>query len=393
MLIVPYSTALTLGRPPYASYAVAALCAIVYTLQLTTPITEILLYYPGSWNPLTMVSASFAHIDIWHLLGNLVFFMAFAPALEILIDDSWRYFRIMLFIALVVGVAYSFSVIIGGSAAIPTLGLSGVVMGMIGLSAYLMPRARIRVLFWYILLWKTFFVPAWALAVIYIGLDAWRLFGSSDYSGVNLVAHVAGGLAGYGFGLLWMKDRRNEIDDELAEEIEAMRIEQKHGKTRAQAHRYQKAIDPILEERARQRDYDKFMGQVYQMVKTHRDADAIMLLLERYNEDSRYTQLEPIFERAVEWGQSRFVLCLGRMIIDMLDREQRHGRVLMLIEQCQQISPGFILPDVSRTLFFAQMALDTGKSAIARHLLTDAARRYGRLLNAQQCNHLLQKAV
>ena len=63
MLIIPYSTALTLGRPPYISYAVVALCAVVYTLQLGTSITEGLVYYPDSWNPLRMISASFGHLD------------------------------------------------------------------------------------------------------------------------------------------------------------------------------------------------------------------------------------------------------------------------------------------------------------------------------------------
>lgn len=40
MLIFPYSTALTLGRPPYISYAAVMLCLVIFSLQLGSPITH-----------------------------------------------------------------------------------------------------------------------------------------------------------------------------------------------------------------------------------------------------------------------------------------------------------------------------------------------------------------
>jgi hypothetical protein len=80
------------------------------------------------------------------------------------------------------------------------------------------------------------------------------------------------------------------------------------------------------------------------------------------------------------------------LLIQILDREHRHGRALFYIERCQSLSPQFILPDISRTLFYAQMALDTGKPEIAKNLVMNSAQRYGSLLNSQQCNHLLQLA-
>ena len=391
MLIFPYSTALTLGRPPYISYAAVVLCLVIYSLQLGTSITESLMYYPDSWNPVSMISASLAHGGFWHLFGNLVFFMAFAPALEILLGSSWRYLGVMLFVALVTGISYSLWTVITGAEVIPTLGFSGVVMGMIGLSAHLMPHARVRVFCW-LIVWKTFFVPAWMLAAIYVGLDAWAMFTLNDFGSVNLVAHVAGGLAGYVYGVLWLGDRKQEISEDLADEIEAMRILQRHGKTRAEAHRYKKATDPLIAERERLRDHDKFMSQIYQMVKTHRDSEAVLQLLTRYDLQSLFTEIEPVFERAFEWGPSRSLACLGRLLIQILDRENRHGRALYYIERCQSLSPQFILPDVSRTLFYAQMALDTGKPIVAKNLVDNSAQRYGALVNTQQFNHLLQLA-
>ncbi|MDH3633557.1 MAG: rhomboid family intramembrane serine protease [Gammaproteobacteria bacterium] len=391
MLIFPYSTALTLGRPPYISYAAVALCAVVYTLQLGTSITEILIYHPDSWNPLRMISASFAHLGFWHLVGNLVFFMAFAPALEILIGNSLRYVGLMLFVSLVTGLSYSLWTVVGGLEAVPTLGFSGVVMGMIGLAAYLMPHARIRVFFWFIV-GKTIFVPAWMLAVAYIGIDAWTMLTADDFGGINLVAHVAGGFAGYVFGLLWLKQRKQETAAELGEEIEAMHVEQRHGKTRAEAYRYNKATTPVIAERERVRDHDRFMGHVYQMVKTHRDSEAVIELLTRYDLQTTFAEIEPVFERVCDWGPSRTLGCVGRLLIEILEREQRYGRVLYIIERCQSLGRQFMLPDISRVEFYAEMALDTGKSEVARNLLVDADKRYGALVNLQQFNHLLQKA-
>ncbi len=389
MVIFPYSSALTLARPPRVCYAATTICLLVFILQLGSPITESLLYYPDSWNPLTMVTSSFAHAGFWHLFGNLVFFMAFAPALEILVGSPLRFVGIMLFIAMATGFGYSLWIVVGGADDVPTLGFSGVVMGMIGLSAYLMPLARIRVFCW-LIVWKTIFVPAWMLAVIYIGLDAWAMLGGQDFGGVNLAAHVVGGLAGYVYGLLWLKQRKQETSDELADEIEAMRIEQRYGKTRAEAHRYRKRVDPLIAERERKRDYEKFRGRIYRLVKAHRDSEAMIEFLARYDLESLYTELEREFDRALEWGGSRFLLCLGRLLIQVLDQEHRHGRALVVIERCQQVSPKFELPNVFRTLFYAEMAIDTGRAGIARNLLVDAEQRYDRLLSAQQCNHLLQ---
>ena len=46
---------------------------------------EGLAYYTGSWNPITMITSSFAHGDWGHILFNLVFFFAFAATVEVLI--------------------------------------------------------------------------------------------------------------------------------------------------------------------------------------------------------------------------------------------------------------------------------------------------------------------
>ncbi|MCP4487251.1 MAG: rhomboid family intramembrane serine protease [Gammaproteobacteria bacterium] len=362
-------------------------------MQHNSQVTQLLWYVPQSWNPLTMISSSLAHANWLHLFGNLAFFLAFAPALEALIGNKLRYLWIMLFISFVVGIGYSVSTLIGSSEPLPTLGLSGVVMGMIGLSAFLMPHARIRVFCGVIIFWKTVYIPAWILAVIYIGLDSWIMITADNYNGINVVAHVAGGLAGYAYGFFWMKQRREETREELDEEIEAMKVQQKYGENRAQAHRYNKTIDLPQLEKQKTRDFDKLMGRVYQCVKTHRDAEAISILLVEYDLSTQVSDLEDVFKRILEWGPSRTALCFGRMIIQLLDEEQRFGRGLVYIEKCQSISPQFALAEISKTLFYARFAIEAGKLEVAKNMLMDAEDRYGNLVDVVQCSQLLRNVL
>ena len=393
MLLLPYSTALTLARPPLVTYAMTGICVLVFLAQLGSGITENLMYYPDSWNPIRMITASLAHAGWFHLIGNIAFYLAFAPALELLIGSKIRYLWFMLIITLIVGTSYSISVLIGNDSAIPTLGFSGVVMGIIGLSAFLMPQARIKIFWWYYIGWKTLYVPAWMLAACFIGLDIVTMLVVSDFGGINVVAHVAGGVAGYVYGLLWLKERRADTREELEQEVEAMEIQRKLGKTSAEAFRAKSDIEERQALKKKQHDHDKFMAMLYQMVKTHRSSEAVLTLLSRYGPETPTHELELLFEPIKNWGPSRTLLCLGRIIIAKLDSEKRYGRAVVFIEKCQAISPQFILPDISRTLFYARMCIETGKNKVTQDLLTNSNKRYGSQLDTDQCNHLLQKAM
>ena len=392
MLIFPYSTALTLAKPPYVSYAIVGLCILVFTLQLDSSITERLMYDPASWNPLTMVLSTLAHANWLHLLGNVIFFLAFAPALEILIGNSLKFIGFMLLMALITGISYSaFS--LGLREPLPTLGLSGIVTSMMGLSAFLMPQARIRVLWWLILLWKTFYIRAWILALIYIGLDVIELLSTESLGTVNLVAHVSGGIAGYFYGYWHLQERKEEISDELDEEIEEMKLQQHHGSSRSMSFRGRHAMERQMESRQASREQDRFMRQLYQQVTTHRNSEAITAIIKRFDPATTGCQdYEALFNHIKQWGASRTLLCLGRLLIHRLDQEGRFGRALYWIEQCQNVSPKFILANLSRTLFYADLAIQTGKTEVARNLISQPESRFGDLLDCEKCMGLLQRA-
>ena len=215
-MIIPHSSDLSLGRRPYVTWAVIALCLLIH---LIAPSSDALMYYPDSWNPIKMLTASVAHGSWSHIIGNLLFFYAFSPMLEIAVASTKRYVFILIALALITHITYSlYSLAVGDY--VPTLGLSGVVMGVIGLAAYMMPRANIRTFVWFITHVKNYYIPAWLLAVWFIGWDISDLFSYGLSSGINLISHVSGGIGGYLIGYYYLKDHKMEIKEEIADAID-----------------------------------------------------------------------------------------------------------------------------------------------------------------------------
>jgi membrane associated rhomboid family serine protease len=163
-------------------------------------------YDTGSWNPWRMIVASFAHEGWGHIIFNLVFFFAFATTVEALIGPL-AFVIFIVATSLFIGVADSVVSMVAQSHHW-TLGLSGVVMAMMGLFAYLLPRGKIRCYYWFVVLIGSVALPAWMLALWYIGGDIFRLFAYEDNGAINVLAHVAGGISGYVYGLLFLRGSR-----------------------------------------------------------------------------------------------------------------------------------------------------------------------------------------
>ncbi len=181
----------------------------LYQIRVPTYPDNEFAYYTGSWNPIAMVTSSFTHGSWTHIIFNLIFFYAFATTIEVLIG-SMSFIAVIIAISIFSGVFSSMAAgLIGQHYA--TLGLSGVVMGMIGLYAYLLPSGTIRCYYWFIVIFGSVAVPAWALAVWYIGLDVYNLFANADNGVVDVMAHVTGGAAGYLYGVIFLRAKRREI--------------------------------------------------------------------------------------------------------------------------------------------------------------------------------------
>jgi len=163
-------------------------------------------YNTASWNPLHMLTSSFAHGDWGHIIFNLIFFFAFATTIEA-IAGHLNFAIYILVISLIIGVTDSAASTLADQHHW-TLGLSGVVAGMMGMFAYLLPRGRIRVYYFFIIIFGSIAVPAWVLVLWYIGGDIYQLFTYDEHGGINVLAHVTGGVAGYFYGFFFFRKAR-----------------------------------------------------------------------------------------------------------------------------------------------------------------------------------------
>lgn len=176
-------------------------------------LTSMLMYEPQSYHLGNMITAAFAHGSWDHLLGNLFFFFAFAASVEMILG-MLRY--ALIFLALCIGTHLSYSLaMMNVTDALPTLGLSGVVMGMIGMFVFLMPRVNIRCFLWFFVIVRIVSVPAWLLAAWYVSWDMYQLYHSDLRSGINFVAHVSGFTIGFLLGMLFFMQRKQEIKQEI----------------------------------------------------------------------------------------------------------------------------------------------------------------------------------
>ena len=107
-------------------------------------------------------------------------------------------------------IAYSLAMI-GAQNPLPTVGLSGVVMGMIAMLAYFLPTAKVRCFYWFFIRIGTIAVSALILATVYIGIDVYTLLTQDDLGGVNLIAHVSGAALGLLLGVIFFRARKRAI--------------------------------------------------------------------------------------------------------------------------------------------------------------------------------------
>ncbi|PKM16339.1 MAG: hypothetical protein CVV12_03580 [Gammaproteobacteria bacterium HGW-Gammaproteobacteria-2] len=171
-----------------------------FEAQVPKPLTETLQYNPLQYSFLRMISSAFAHADWEHLLGNLFFFFIFASAVESALGSMHFAVSIVL-MAVVSSLAYSYSVVAGN--ALPSIGLSGVAMGMMALLTTLLPRARIWCLFWFLLWVRRFSIPVMWVSLWFLGWNVYDLNHDDGSSNIDYMAHVSGALAGIVLGVLY----------------------------------------------------------------------------------------------------------------------------------------------------------------------------------------------
>ena len=146
-------------------------------------------------NIFTPITSMFLHGSWGHILGNALFFWVFGNNIE----DSmgpWRFLAFYLICGLAAAATH---VLMSPASAVPTVGASGAISGVMGAYLVLYPRVHVNMLF-PPFIFRTFPIPAWIVLIYWFVVQVLTGRMSSVRpevsGGVAVWAHVGGFVAG-----------------------------------------------------------------------------------------------------------------------------------------------------------------------------------------------------
>jgi len=136
-----------------------------------------------------VITHMFLHGGWMHLLGNMLFLWIFGDNME----DALGHKKFAGFYLISGLCAALFQFMADPSADIPMVGASGAIAGVLGGYLLLYPRARVDVLFIFIIFFRIFAIPAWIVLGVWFGL---QILSNGADDGVAYMAHIGGFIGG-----------------------------------------------------------------------------------------------------------------------------------------------------------------------------------------------------
>lgn len=180
---VPYASKASTRRVPYVTLVLVALniLAFVLTCIFYSELSVYSLY--RSWGSVpaklynlevfnftwTTLTATFLHVGLFHLAGNMFFLWALGPRVE----DDLGHFTYLFFYLLAGISAGLFRFVIMPTTTTPAVGASGAISGVMAAFFMLAPFSRLRT-----------FLPIFGIPVPFFAIPGWLLIGA--WVGLNL---------------------------------------------------------------------------------------------------------------------------------------------------------------------------------------------------------------
>ena len=192
-------------RTPYVTYGIIAANIIVYLSYRHQFFDGTVGYFFADWAMIpiritsgdgfeTLFTCMFLHAGVLHIAGNMLILYIFGDNIEDLLGRL-RYF--LFYIASGLG-ADAFQIFSDPYSAVPTVGASGAVAGVMGGYLLMFPKARVDVLLTFLIFFKIIVMRAWVFLGIWFGLQiALGSSGDGSGGGVAYWAHVGGFAAGF----------------------------------------------------------------------------------------------------------------------------------------------------------------------------------------------------
>lgn len=194
------------GGTPYVTFALIAVNVLVFLGYFTALSEWELQGFFMTWGLIparflsgegleTLVTSMFLHGGWLHLGGNMLFLWIFGDNLE----EEMGHFGFLLFYLFAGAAAGMAQALPDPGSPVPMVGASGAVAGVMGGYLLLFPRARVDVLFIFIIFFRIFAIPAWIVLGLWLAIQVFSGVATpGDLGGVAHWAHVGG----FGAGLV-----------------------------------------------------------------------------------------------------------------------------------------------------------------------------------------------
>lgn len=202
------------GRTPYVTIALIVVNVLIFLCYFLTMSEYQIGEFFWNWGLIparflsgdgleTIVTSMFLHAGWLHLIGNMLFLWIYGDNLE----EQMGHLGFLLFY-LAAGVAAALAQVLPDPGSIiPMVGASGAVAGVMGGYLLLFPRAKVDVLFIFVIFFRIFAIPAWIVLGIWFGLQIFSGLNTPSESGGDAYwAHAGGFIAGLALTLpVWLR--------------------------------------------------------------------------------------------------------------------------------------------------------------------------------------------
>ncbi len=202
------------GRLAFVTYALILANVVVFLSYFLSLQEPALSYFFYDWGMVPrfvsegvglhgLITHMFLHGGWMHLIGNMLFLFIFGDNLE----DEMGHVGFLLFYLAAGLAAAGLQYAAAPMSEIPMVGASGAIAGVMGGYLLLFPKARVDVLFIFIIFFRIFPIPAWIVLGLWFAIQVFSgVVTPTDGGGVAYWAHAGGFIAGLALTLpVWLR--------------------------------------------------------------------------------------------------------------------------------------------------------------------------------------------
>jgi len=196
--MIPLRDVIPSRTVPVITVTLIVLNAVAWFYEISLPERQLAVFLqhygvvPADFSPATLVTSMFLHGGWMHLGGNMLYLWIFGDNLERVMGAA-RYAVFYIVCGIAAGLAH---ILFAGGSAVPSVGASGAISGVLGGYLLMFPQNRVKVL----MRGGVASVPAIVVLGLWIVIQLVSQLGSiaetSQGGGIAYMAHIGGFVAG-----------------------------------------------------------------------------------------------------------------------------------------------------------------------------------------------------